>query len=130
MSLTAFSQRGISKKDSCVISLPCKVAYQVVTDLVRCDSIATELDYKQSVLTITQNKVAIQDAIIQAHLVKESNYREQITQYQQQIKQYGVVVTGLEKDKNKLRFHKKVLGFLASVATTAALVEFLIIKTK
>ena len=130
MSLTAFSQKGTSKKDSCVVSLPCKVANQVATDLVRCDSIAAELDYRESILTITQNKIAIQDTIIQAYSVKESNYKEQITYQQQQIERYGIVVTGLEKDKSKLRFHKKVLGFLASVATTAALVEFLIIKTK
>lgn len=129
MSLTAFSQKGINKKDSCVISLPCKVAYQIATDLTKGDSIAAELEYTQSKLILKDQKISIQDTIIKSYEVKEAAYKDELNYQKQQNDRYSVVVAGLEKRGRMLRLQRKVLGFVASVTATAALVEFLIIKT-
>ncbi len=130
MSLTAFSQKGTSKKDSCTVTLPCRVANKVAVDLVRCDSIAAELSYTQSVLDLKEQKIAEQNQVIQEYATKDSIYKEQVYYCIDQVDKCESIVKGLEKDKKRLKVQQKVLGFLASVTATAALVEFLIIKSQ
>ena len=130
MSLTAFSQKDISKKDSCTVTLTCRTANKVAVDLVRCDSIAAELDYTQSLLILKDIKISEQAYVMQKYATKDSLCVEQVSFLGQQVEKYEGLNKGLEKDKKRLKVQRKVLGFIASVTATAALVEFLIIKSQ
>ena len=73
LSLTAFSQTDTNNKEK-VKCFPIHVAKQIAKDLLRGDSVITELKLTNEQLTKTEEKVVLKDSVISTMVIKEKNY--------------------------------------------------------
>lgn len=93
---------------------------------MRGDSATAELQMTQELLIATQQKCAEQDTVIKAHEKKDLSQQAAINDYKKKGEAYQSIVTGLEKDKKKLKAGVRLLGFATGVASLVALVSFLV----
>ncbi len=125
-SLTAFSQAGITKQDSCSIKISCNVAKRIAIDLVRGDSVRAELATTQHILELTEEELIVKDGIIAAYEQKDITYQEMMAALDQK----SVVLEGhiqkLEKANRKQTRLVKFFRTAAGVLAATALVVFLI----
>ena len=108
LSSTVFSQTATN---NCKISLSYDVASRVAVDLVRGDSVLSELKETQEILRLTQSEVQQCGEIVYIQGEKELNYQEQIGMYQLKEIKYKDIVKGLEQDNRKLNLKIKVFGY-------------------
>jgi hypothetical protein len=125
LSLTSFSQKDTSK-----ICFSYSKAKQIAIDLVRGDSAITELKITNKLVWQLNEKISTQDSTITLYIVKEQNYISQINNYDKISTKKDEIITGLEKDVNKLTKKNNRLksglkylggGFVASILTIITL---------
>lgn len=87
------------------------MASRVAVDLVRGDSVLSELKETQEILRLTQSEVQQCGEIVYIQGEKELNYQEQIGMYQLKEIKYKDIVKGLEQDNRKLNLKIKVFGY-------------------
>ena len=127
MSLTAFSQADTTKVSPCTIKLSCEIAKQIAVDLERGDSVKAELISTQTILKLTEEKVAVKDSIINEHIQKEHIYKEMLAAYEEKCKTYEEVLDMLEKANRKQKRLTKVFrtatGIIGATAVAILLVK-------
>ena len=116
VSLTSFSQTDTTTKDSVVV-IPSKVAKLIIKDLIAYDATKLELKTTQELLLNTENKVSTQTSIIKQYEIKDSQWKQMITNYDSQILAYKNMTNDLQKDLRKA----KVKGFYNKFGLTLGL---------
>ena len=96
------------------IHLPTRVAKQIATDLVNCDSLKAVHELTTQQLIHTEEKTVIQDSIITLYKQKSIDYVKQISAEERKTEiwqdQYKVVAKQCKKLKAKLTFTKITLS--------------------
>ena len=127
MSLTAFSQAGITKQDSCNVRISCDVAKRIAVDLLRGDSMRAELATTQHVLQLTEEEVIVKDGIIAAYEQKDITYQEMIAALEQKSTVLEGRIQKLEKANRKqsrlVKFFRAATGVLATAVLVLVLVK-------
>lgn len=106
-SLVSFSQNVINKADSVVV-LDLRVAKEVVKDLVTFDGLRKEMQVTQELLSNLENRIILQQGIIQQYKLKESEYDQMIQNYKIQTKAYQGMSEDLKADLRKVRFKSRL----------------------
>lgn len=105
ISSTAYSQD--------TIHIPTRVAKQIATDLVSCDSLKAVHELTIQHLELVENKSLVQDSIINLYKQKTTDFLKQISAEEQKTAiwqdQYKVVAKKCKKLKAKLAFTKITL---------------------
>lgn len=122
LSLTSFSQKDTTN----VTCLPTHVAQKIAIDLVRCDSVAAELEITQELLGLTEAKVFVQDSINNILQLQHEIYEQQIDAYQEQVKLQDKHITELRTSNATLtetnrRQHNRLMT-MTGVSITLLLV--------
>ena len=91
------------------IKIPTHAARQIAKDLVSCDSLKAVHTLTVQQLTLTEQKVAVQDKIISSHVEKGIMYEQRIKNEQEKFVVQGKWVEDLRKQNKKLRVK---LGFI------------------
>jgi hypothetical protein len=91
------------------IKIPTHAARQIAKDLVSCDSLKAVHTLTVQQLTLTEQKVAVQDKIIASHVEKGIMYEQRIKNEQEKFVVQGKWVEDLRKENKKL---KVKLGFI------------------
>jgi hypothetical protein len=116
VSLTSFSQTDTTTKDS-VIIIPSKVARLIIKDLISYDATKLELKVTQEILLNTESKVNNQSLIIKQYEIKDSQWKQMITNYDSQVLAYKNMTNDLQNDLRKA----KVRGFYNKFGLTLGL---------
>ena len=95
--LTIFSQNDINK-----ICFDQSTAKKIAADLVKGDSAKAELEKTQKLVKQLNEKIVEKDSVIRDYVKKDTNYINQVKSYAEIKEKQSVLVTGLEKDKEKL----------------------------
>jgi hypothetical protein len=95
--LTIFSQNDINK-----ICFDQTTAKKIAADLVKGDSAKAELEKTKKLVFQLNEKIVEKDSIILFYIKKDTNYINQVKSYAEIKEKQSVLVTGLEKDKEKL----------------------------
>jgi len=122
--LTAFSQIGTNNEVKC---FPVPVVRQIMKDLLSGDEAKLQLNLSDSLLVLTENKVKVQENIINEMKLKEENYLKQIDSEKEKLKISENYAKQLEKDLKKEKVKNKFTSIL-SVAVITALTTLLIIQ--
>ena len=123
LSLTAFSQTGTNNQVKC---FPVPVVKQIMKDLLSGDEAKLQLKLSDSLLVLTENKVKVQDSIINEMKLKEENYLKQINSEKEKLVISENYAKQLEKDLKKEKVKYKFTSIL-SVAIITALTTLLIV---
>ena len=97
LNLTIFSQNDINK-----ICFDQSTAKKIAADLVKGDSAKAELEKTQKLVKQLNEKIVEKDSVIRDYIKKDTNYINQVKSYAEIKEKQSVLVTGLEKDKEKL----------------------------
>ena len=97
LNLTIFSQNDINK-----ICFDQSTAKKIAADLVKGDSAKAELEKTQKLVKQLNEKIVEKDSVIRDYVKKDTNYITQVKSYAEIKEKQSVLVTGLEKDKEKL----------------------------
>lgn len=97
LSLTIFSQNDINK-----ICFDQSTAKKIAADLVKGDSAKAELEKTKKLIFQLNEKIVEKDSIILFYIKKDTNYINQVKSYAEIKEKQSILVTGLEKDKEKL----------------------------
>ena len=97
LNLTIFSQNDINK-----ICFDQSTAKKIAADLVKGDSAKAELEKTQKLVKQLNEKIVEKDSVIRDYAKKDTNYINQVKSYAEIKEKQSVLVTGLEKDKEKL----------------------------
>jgi hypothetical protein len=124
LSLTAFSQTGTNNQVKC---FPVPVVKQIMKDLLSGDEAKLQLKLSDSLLVLTENKVKVQDSIINEMKLKEENYLKQINSEKEKLVISENYTKQLEKDLKKEKVKYKFTSIL-SVAVITALTTLLIVQ--
>jgi hypothetical protein len=95
--LTIFSQNDINK-----ICFDQTTAKKIAADLVKGDSAKAELEKTKKLVFQLNEKIIEKDNVILFYIKKDTNYINQIKSYAEIKEKQSILVTGLEKDKEKL----------------------------
>jgi hypothetical protein len=95
--LKTFSQNDINK-----ICFDEPTAKKIAADLVKGDSAKAELEKTQKLVKQLNEKIVEKDSIIKDYIKKDTNYITQVKSYAEIKEKQSVLVTSLEKDKEKL----------------------------
>jgi hypothetical protein len=95
--LTIFSQNDINK-----ICFDQSTAKKIAADLVKGDSAKAELEKTKKLIFQLNEKIVEKDSIILFYIKKDTNYINQVKSYAEIKEKQSILVTGLEKDKEKL----------------------------
>jgi hypothetical protein len=119
----AFSQTDIN---NCKVSLPCQVAKQVASDLLRGDSALAELKETKDILELNQREITQYEDIVSMYVGKEENYKTQIDLFQQKETKYKYMVSGLEQDNKKLKLKVKIFGYGLTITSASIILGILL----
>jgi hypothetical protein len=122
MSLVSFSQTGTVTKDSTVV-IPSKVARLIIKDLISYDATKLELKVTQEMLLNIESKVSNQSLIIKQYEIKDSQWKQMITNYDTQVLAYKNMTNDLQNDlrKSKLKGFYNKFGLTLGLATVTYL---------
>jgi hypothetical protein len=95
--LTIFSQNDINK-----VCFDQSTAKKIAADLVKGDSAKVELDKTKKLVFQLNEKIVEKDSVILFYIKKDTNYINQVKSYAEIKEKQSILVTGLEKDKDKL----------------------------
>ena len=95
--LKIFSQNDINK-----ICFDEPTAKKIAADLVKGDSAKAELEKTQKLIKQLNEKIVEKDSVILFYVKKDTNYINQVKSYAEVKEKQSVLVTSLEKDKEKL----------------------------
>jgi hypothetical protein len=95
--LTIFSQNDINK-----ICFDQSTAKKIAADLVKGDSAKAELEKTKKLIFQLNEKIVEKDSVILFYIKKDTNYINQVKSYAEIKEKQSILVTGLEKDKEKL----------------------------
>jgi hypothetical protein len=95
--LTIFSQNDINK-----ICFDQSTAKKIAADLVKGDSAKAELEKTKKLVFQLNEKIVEKDSVILFYIKKDTNYITQVKSYAEIKEKQSILVTGLEKDKEKL----------------------------
>ena len=95
--LKIFSQNDINK-----ICFDEPTAKKIAADLVKGDSAKAELEKTQKLVKQLNEKIVEKDSVIRDYVKKDTNYINQVKSYAEIKEKQSILVTGLEKDKEKL----------------------------
>jgi hypothetical protein len=127
--LTIFSQNDINK-----VCFDQSTAKKIAADLVKGDSAKAELEKTKKLVFQLNEKIIEKDSIILFYIKKDTNYINQVKSYAEIKEKQSILVTGLEKDKEKLVIENNNLktglkwvggGF---VGTLISLLTFALVK--
>ena len=93
-------------KDS-VVTIPVKIARQVAKDLVAYDGLKLEHKATLELVGGLESKIGTQTSIIKQYEIKDSQWKQMITNYDAQVLAYKNMTTSLQNDLRKA----KVRGF-------------------
>jgi len=124
LNLTAFSQTGTNNQVKC---FPVPVVKQIMKDLLSGDEAKIQLKLTDSLLVLTENKVEVQDSIINSMKDKEENYLKEIETLKQKYQILENYSKELEKDLKKEKV-KKTFTSILSVSVVSILTTLLILK--
>ncbi len=85
------------------IKIPTHAARQIAKDLVSCDSLKAIHNLTTQQLTLTEQKVAVQDKIIASHVEKGIMYEQRIKNEQEKFIVQGKWVEDLRKQNKRLK---------------------------
>jgi hypothetical protein len=85
------------------IKIPTHAARQIAKDLVSCDSLKAIHNLTAQQLTLTEQKVAVQDKIISSHIEKGIMYEQRIKNEQEKYTVQGKWLEDLKKENKKLK---------------------------
>jgi hypothetical protein len=97
LNLTIFSQNDINK-----ICFDQTTAKKIAADLVKGDSAKAELEKTKKLVFQLNEKIVEKDSVILFYIKKDTNYINQVKSYAEIKEKQSILVTGLEKDKDKL----------------------------
>ncbi len=97
LNLTIFSQNDINK-----VCFDQSTAKKIAADLVKGDSAKVELDKTKKLVFQLNEKIVEKDSVILFYIKKDTNYINQVKSYAEIKEKQSILVTGLEKDKEKL----------------------------
>ena len=129
LNLTIFSQNDINK-----VCFDQSTAKKIAADLVKGDSAKVELDKTKKLVFQLNEKIVEKDSVILFYVKKDTNYINQVKSYAEIKEKQSILVTGLEKDKEKLVIENNNLktglkwvggGF---VGTLISLLTFALVK--
>ena len=123
-SLTAFSQTGTNNQVKC---FPVPVVKQIMKDLLSGDEAKIQLKLTDSLLVLTEEKVVIQDSVINNMKAKEENYLKEIEILNQKYIISENYSKELEKSLKKQKVKNKFTSILSAGVITV-LTTILIIK--
>jgi hypothetical protein len=95
--LTIFSQNDINKV--CFDQITAK---KIAADLVKGDSAKAELEKTKKLVFQLNEKIVEKDSVILFYIKKDTNYINQVKSYAEIKEKQSILVTGIEKDKDKL----------------------------
>jgi ribosomal protein L4 len=95
--LTIFSQNDINK-----VCFDQSTAKKIAADLVKGDSAKVELDKTKKLVLQLNEKIVEKDSVILFYIKKDTNYINQVKSYAEIKEKQSILVTSLEKDKEKL----------------------------
>jgi len=95
--LKIFSQNDINK-----ICFDESTAKKIAADLVKGDSAKAELEKTKKLIFQLNEKIVEKDSVILFYIKKDTNYINQVKSYAEIKEKQSILVTGLEKDKEKL----------------------------
>jgi len=95
--LTIFSQNDINK-----VCFDQSTAKKIAADLVKGDSAKVELEKTKKLVFQLNEKIVEKDSVILFYIKKDTNYINQVKSYAEIKEKQSILVTGLEKDKEKL----------------------------
>jgi len=124
LNLTAFSQTGTNNQVKC---FPVPVVKQIMKDLLSGDEAKIQLKLTDSLLVLTENKVEVQDSIINSMKDKEENYLKEIETLKQKYQILENYSKEVEKDLKKEKV-KKTFTSILSVSVVSILTTLLILK--
>ncbi len=131
LSLTLFSQTGTNNKQEPTVCIPQSIAQKIAVDLLRLDSVSTELQSTQIILNKTEAKVVKQDSIIQTYLEKVQTFQKESKAQTERYETCAGRVTKLEEDVTTLTEKNRKLknlakglggGIVASLGTLVLLI--------
>jgi hypothetical protein len=124
--LTVFSQTDTNSKEP-VKSFPISIVKKIIKDLISGDEAKAQLKLSDSLLVITEGKVALKDNIINTMKIKEVNYVNVIGA---QNEKYNVlegyskkVERDLKNEKVKGKFLNIVSGGIVIALTTLLIIR-------
>jgi queuine/archaeosine tRNA-ribosyltransferase len=85
------------------IKIPTHAARQIAKDLVSCDSLKAIHNLTAQQLTLTEQKVAVQDKIISSHIEKGIMYEQRIKNEQEKFVVQGKWIEDLRKQNKRLK---------------------------
>ncbi len=97
LNLTIFSQNDINK-----VCFDQSTAKKIAADLVKGDSAKAELEKTKKLVFQLNEKIVEKDSVILFYIKKDTNYINQVKSYAEIKEKQSILVTGLEKDKDKL----------------------------
>ena len=97
LNLTIFSQNDINK-----VCFDQSTAKKIAADLVKGDSAKVELDKTKKLVFQLNEKIIEKDSVILFYIKKDTNYINQVKSYAEIKEKQSILVTSLEKDKEKL----------------------------
>ena len=100
---------GQSKKDTTQICFPYSVGKQIALDLNKLDQLTELMKLTEKELKETQNKVQVQNNIIETMELKEDNYKLQIQKEEEKFKIVEEENNGLRKDIKKLKTKNTII---------------------
>lgn len=127
--MTIFSQNDINK-----ICFDQPTAKKIAEDLIKGDSAKAELEKTKELVSQLNEKILEKDSVILFYIKKDTNYINQVKSYAEIKEKQSILVTGLEKDKEKLVIENNNLktglkwvggGF---VGTLISLLTFALVK--
>jgi len=95
--LTIFSQNDINK-----VCFDQSTAKKIAADLVKGDSAKAELEKTKKLIFQLNEKIVEKDSVILFYIKMDTNYINQVKSYAEIKEKQSILVTGLEKDKEKL----------------------------
>jgi hypothetical protein len=123
-----------SQIDTSKVCFPYRVAKLIAIDLIKCDSMSSELNLVNDLVYQQEQKITQQDTVIEIYKRKEINYIEQLnykdtiyTTQKQLISNLKQENTILENKRNKQRSLIKVMGG-GLICTLAILITSIIYK--
>ena len=124
LNLTAFSQTGTNNQVKC---FPIPVVKQIMKDLLIGDEAKAQLKLSDSLLVLTEQKVQIQDSVINSMKAKEENYLKENEIQNQKYMILENYSKQLEKDLKKQKVKHKFTSILSG-SVIALLTALLIVK--
>lgn len=121
LSLTAFSQKDTSR-----IQLKNNVARLVVVDLLKGDSLFTELQQTKNKLDFLTLKVELKDKLINSYQQKVKLYDEEIKACNEKEVNYQDLINKLETSNKKLKKTVNILGVTLTVSAAVIATAFLL----